>query len=65
MGDRELGMLEVIRKSRYRGPVGIMNLDRNRDAEVGLKLNMEGLKRLLRGWVISKPSEPIKTSRIH
>jgi hypothetical protein len=47
-GERELEMLEVIRKSDYHGPVGIMNLNRNRDAEVGLKLNMEGLKKLLR-----------------
>jgi len=47
-GDRDLGMLKVIRDSGYRGPIGIMNHDENRDAEVGLRLNMEGLKKMLR-----------------
>jgi hypothetical protein len=47
-GDRDLGMLKVIRDSGYRGPIGLMNHDKNRDAEVGLRLNMEGLKKLLR-----------------
>lgn len=47
-GDRDLGMLKVIRDSGYRGPIGLMNHDKNRDAEVGLRLNMEGLKKMLR-----------------
>jgi sugar phosphate isomerase/epimerase len=47
-GNRDLGMLKVIRDSGYTGPVGIINHDENRDAEVGLRLNMEGLKKLLR-----------------
>jgi hypothetical protein len=46
-GDRDLGMLKVIRDSGYRGPIGIMNHDENRDAELGLRLNMEGLKKML------------------
>jgi hypothetical protein len=47
-GNRDLGMLKVIRDSGYSGPIGIMNHDENRDAEVGLRLNMEGLKKMLR-----------------
>jgi len=47
-GERDLGMLKVIRNSGYRGPIGIMNHNTNRDAEVGLRLNMEGLKKMLR-----------------
>ena len=47
-GDRDLEMLKVIRDSGYSGPIGIMNHDENRDAEVGLRLNMEGLKKMLR-----------------
>ena len=47
-GDRDLGMLKVIRDSGYSGPIGIMNHDENRDAEVGLRSNMEGLKKMLR-----------------
>lgn len=47
-GDRDLGMLKVIRGSGYRGPIGLMNHDENRDAEVGLRLNIEGLKKMLR-----------------
>jgi xylose isomerase-like TIM barrel protein len=47
-GDRDLGMLKVMRDSGYRGPIGIMNHDESRDAEVGLRLNMDGLKKMLR-----------------
>ena len=47
-GDRDLRMLKVIRESGYRGPIGIINHDENRDAETGLRLNMEGLKKMLR-----------------
>lgn len=47
-GDRDLAMLKVIQGSGYRGPIGIMNSDANRDAEVGLKVNIEGLKKMLR-----------------
>jgi hypothetical protein len=47
-GNRDLGMLKVIRDSGYSGPIGIMNHDENRDAELGLRLNMEGLKKMLR-----------------
>jgi sugar phosphate isomerase/epimerase len=47
-GDRELEMLKVIRASGYQGPIGILNHSTERDAEVGLKLNMTGLQKLLR-----------------
>ena len=36
-GDRELEMLKVIRSSRYRGPIGILNHIEKQDAEVGLR----------------------------
>lgn len=46
-GNRDLEMLKVIHKSGYRGRIAIINHDDNRDAEVGLRLNIEGLKKLL------------------
>ena len=46
-GDRELEMLHVIRRASYTGPIGILNHRENVDAEVGLKQNMDGLRRLL------------------
>jgi sugar phosphate isomerase/epimerase len=48
-GAQDLGMLKVIRDSGYRGPIGILNHVETRDAEVGLRANMEGLKKLLHG----------------
>jgi len=47
-GDRDAAMLKCIRDSGYRGPIGILNTDRKADAEVGLKANIDGLKRILR-----------------
>lgn len=47
-GDRELEMLRIIRDSGYHGPIGILNHSTERDAEVGLRENIEGLKKLLR-----------------
>jgi len=47
-GDRELEMLRIIRKSKYRGPVGILNHRTDVDAEEGLARNIEGLRNLLR-----------------
>ena len=46
-GDGELEMLRVIRGSKYSGPIGILNHRTEVDAEVGLKQNMDGLKKLL------------------
>jgi hypothetical protein len=47
-GDRDLELTRVICGSGYRGPIGLINHDDNRDAEVGLRMNMEGLKKLLK-----------------
>ena len=47
-GDRELGMLKIIRESGYRGPIGLLNHRTDQDAEVGLRNNMAGLQKLLR-----------------
>jgi len=46
-GTRELEMLRVVRASGYRGPVGLLNHRADRDAEEGLRANMEGLRKLL------------------
>jgi sugar phosphate isomerase/epimerase len=45
-GKNDLGILEAIVESGYRGPIGILN-HRDIDAEAGLKQNIEGLKKLL------------------
>ncbi len=47
-GDRELGMLKVVRESGYRGPIGLLNHRTDQDAEVGLRNNRAGLQKLLR-----------------
>jgi len=46
-GDRDLELTRVIYQSGYRGPIGLVNHDGSRDAEVGLRMNLVGLKRLL------------------
>ena len=46
-GDRELEMLRVIRRSRYQGPIGILNHRPEVDAETGLQQNLDGLRKLL------------------
>ena len=45
-GNAELEMLRIIRNSKYNGPIGIINEEFAPDAEEGLKMNMEGLKKL-------------------
>ncbi len=47
-GDAEQGMMEVVKKSGYKGPIGIINEDTAPDAEVGLMLNMNGLQKVLK-----------------
>lgn len=47
-GNIEANMIDIIRKSAYKGPIGIINEDFAPDAEDGLKLNMEGLKKVLK-----------------
>lgn len=46
-GDAEQGMMEVVKKSGYKGLIGIINEDTAPDAEVGLTLNMKGLQKVL------------------
>jgi xylose isomerase-like TIM barrel protein len=46
-GDRELEMLKVIQRSRYRGPIGILGHREELDAEEALRLNLDGLKKLV------------------
>ncbi|MBL8218258.1 MAG: TIM barrel protein [Bryobacterales bacterium] len=46
-GDRELAMLQTLKRSGYRGPVGILGHREELDAEESLTLNLNGLKKLL------------------
>lgn len=46
-GDAEAEMMKLVWKSGYRGPVGILNEGTDPDAEVGLQMNMDGLKKVL------------------
>jgi sugar phosphate isomerase/epimerase len=47
-GDAELAMMQIVRKSDYNGPIGIINENTAPDAKVGLRMNMDGLKQELR-----------------
>ncbi|GAB3806571.1 TIM barrel protein [Spirosoma humi] len=47
-GDAELNMMRIVKASGYRGPIGIINEETAPDAEVGLRMNMDGLKRELK-----------------
>jgi len=47
-GERDLEFLKIIKNSKYRGPIGVLNHRTDVDAEVGLKQYMDGLKGLLR-----------------
>src|SRR3989337_552459 len=47
-GDEELGMLQTLKESGYRGSVGILGHIETEDAKVVLKRNMMGLKELLK-----------------
>jgi hypothetical protein len=47
-GDAELEMMRLVKKSNYRGPVGIINEYTHPDAEVGLRMNLAGLKNSLK-----------------
>jgi len=48
LGDAELGMMRIVKASTYRGPIGIINENTAPDAEVGLQMNMDGLKQILK-----------------
>lgn len=47
-GNIEYKMMKIIEQSAYSGPIGIINEDFAPDAEDGLKMNMEGLKKYLK-----------------
>lgn len=47
-GNIEFRMMKIIEESSYSGPIGIINEDFAPDAEDGLKMNMEGLKKYLK-----------------
>jgi sugar phosphate isomerase/epimerase len=47
-GDSEAEMIRIVRASKYRGPIGIINEDTAPDAEVGLTMNVDGLKTILK-----------------
>lgn len=47
-GDADLEMMRIVKNSKYRGPVGIINEDTAPDAEEGLMMNINGLKKVLK-----------------
>ncbi|MFT3704068.1 MAG: TIM barrel protein [Agriterribacter sp.] len=47
-GNIETRMMNIIWKSSYKGPIGIINENFAPDAEAGLQLNMNGLKKVLK-----------------
>jgi len=47
-GNIEAGMMNMIWKSNYKGPIGIINENFAPDAKDGLKLNMTGLQKVLK-----------------
>jgi sugar phosphate isomerase/epimerase len=46
-GAEDLGILRMIRESGYDGPLGILDHRPDVDAELSLRENIEGLKKLL------------------
>jgi sugar phosphate isomerase/epimerase len=46
-GDAEAAMIKIVKDSNYRGPIGIINEETAPDAEVGLSMNINGLKKIL------------------
>jgi sugar phosphate isomerase/epimerase len=55
-GDQDRRMLEIIKKSGWRGPVGILN-HTDEDAETRLKANLEGLERIARELDALEPNQ--------
>lgn len=45
-GDEERGMLQILLKSGYKGPIGILGHIETEDVEIVLKRNLDGLKNL-------------------
>jgi len=46
-GQHDLAMLQIVRKSGYAGPIGILDHRGNVDTEQSLRENLDGLKKLL------------------
>ncbi|WP_256011084.1 sugar phosphate isomerase/epimerase family protein [Desertivirga xinjiangensis] len=47
-GDQELEMMKIVKESGYNGPIGIINEDTHPDAEAGLKMNMDGVAKVVK-----------------
>ncbi|GLU52092.1 sugar phosphate isomerase/epimerase family protein [Dyadobacter frigoris] len=47
-GDAETEMIRIVKNSKYSGPIGIINEETAPDAEVGLTMNIDGLKKILK-----------------
>ncbi|MBE9464278.1 xylose isomerase [Dyadobacter sp. UP-52] len=47
-GDAEKEMIRLVKNSKYSGPIGIINEETAPDAEVGLTMNIDGLKKILK-----------------
>ena len=47
VGDSEEKMIQIVCTSGFKGPIGIINEDTDPDAEKGLQINMDGLKKIL------------------
>ena len=56
-GNIEENMMRIIQASSYRGPIGIINEDFADDPADGLKLNMNGLKTILKSLGDNKAAE--------
>lgn len=56
-GNIEEKMMRIIQTSSYHGPIGIINEDFSEDAADGLKLNMKGLKAILKSLGDNKAAE--------
>jgi hypothetical protein len=57
-GNIEYKMMKIIEESSYNGPIGIINEDFAPDAKDGLQMNMEGIKKYLKG---QKNKEALET----
>lgn len=47
-GDMEKGLIQEIKESGYDGPIGIINEDFAKDAKIGLQMNINGLRHILK-----------------
>lgn len=63
-GDSEQEMMRIVRDSKYNGPIGIINETTDPDAEKGLRINMEGLKKVLRSLGDSAALKTYKEDQI-